>query len=76
MGDAEHAEAVVESLESAAKAHDTAAASLIANRYCRAPRPTLPAINLPLPTNPADAARVVVKAASSDDTIAVELASA
>jgi hypothetical protein len=49
---------------------------LIANRYCRAPRPTLPAINLPLPTNPADAARVVVKAASSDDTIAVELASA
>ena len=70
------ADAAVEALKAVAKAGDTAAAPPFVNRYCHAQRRALPPIKLPLPTNPADAARAVVKAASSDDTIPVELASA
>ena len=76
MGDAEHAEAVVESLESAAKAHDTAAASPDRKPLLSRPEAHAAGDQPAAAHNPADAARVVVKAASSDDTIPVELASA
>ena len=54
------ADAAVEALKAVAKAGDTAAAPPFVNRYCHAQRRALPPIKLPLPTNPADAARAVV----------------
>jgi hypothetical protein len=67
-----HMPEVWATMAEAAKNGDTAAASLLANRYCPAPRPTLPPINLPLPADPAEAARLVVQA-SGDGRIPVEV---